>query len=136
MSEKQERRSVKRIDCFDHTILNTKIEHSLVVDITNEGAGLLILKEHSFFHDDEPKKCDIVSSNVSLTIFHPDIALQESASIEAKVIWVDHDYSDDRCKIGVSFIDLDDTQTDYAIKLEEWLSKESNYYLHCELEKH
>ena len=123
MSEKQERRRVKRIDCFDHSVLNANIEHSLVVDITNDGAGLLIEK-------------DIVSSNVSLTIFHPDISLQDSASIEAKVIWVDHEYSSDRCKIGVSFFDLDEVQTEYVCKLENWLSSESNYYLHCELEKH
>lgn len=136
MSNKQERRSAKRIDCFDHSVLNAKVEHSLVVDITKEGAGLLILKEHSLFHSDAPQKCDIVSSNVTLTIFHPDISLQDGAVIEAIVIWVDHDYSKDRCKIGVNYIDLDEVQTNYANKLEEWLSKDSNYFLHCELEKH
>jgi hypothetical protein len=136
MSDIEERRKVKRIDVFDHDILDAKVEHSLMVEITNEGAGLLILKEHSFFHEDDNKKCDIVASNVHLTIFHPDIPLDQGASVEATVIWVDHEYSDDRCKIGVCFADLDDVQIAYVAKLEEWLSKESNYYFHCELQRH
>jgi hypothetical protein len=136
MSDTEERRSVKRIDVFDHAIRNAMVERSLVVEITNEGAGLLMLKKHSLFYDDDDKQCDIVSSNVHLTIFYPDIPLEEAVRIEATVIWVDHEHSDDHCKIGVCFVDMDDAQTDYVGKLEEWLSKDSNYFFHCELERH
>ena len=135
MADKQERRSVKRIDCFDHSILNAEIQHSLVIDITNEGAGLLVLKEHTLFNDNKTQKCDLISGNVHLTIFHPNIPLEEGASIDAKVIWLDHEYSEDHCKIGVSFFDLDKAQADYVGKLAEWLSKENHYFFHCELEK-
>jgi hypothetical protein len=45
MSDKKERRSVKRIDCYNRSLLNEEIEHSLVVDINNAGAGLLLTKQ-------------------------------------------------------------------------------------------
>ena len=136
MSDTEARRSVKRIDVFDNAIRNAEVEHGLVIEITKEGAGLLMLKEHSFFRDENNEKCVVIDTSIHLTIFHPDIPLDDSASIKATVIWVDEDYSDDRCKIGVSFIDMDDSQTNYVGKLEKWLSKESNYYFHCELEKY
>jgi hypothetical protein len=135
MTEQRERRRVKRIDSFDHTILSNKIEHSLVVEITREGGGLLIVKEHSLFRDEKPEKCDLIKGKVHLTILHPDSPLPNESRIEAEVIWVDHEYSDDHCKIGVCFEDVDEAQAEYIGNLEEWLSVESNYFLHCELEK-
>ena len=135
MSDQQERRNTKRIDSFDHSILNTKIEHSLVVDITREGGGLLIVKEHSLFNYNKPEKCDLINGKVHLTILHPDSPLKNESRISAEVIWVDHEYSDDHCKIGVCFEDVDTPQAEYIGKLADWLSVESNYFLHCELEK-
>lgn len=132
MSNKQERRSVKRIDCYSQTLLNDEIEHSLVVDINNEGAGLLLLKEQSLFQDDEGGDSSAISGNVHLTIFHPDMSLEDGISIDANVRWVKHDFSDDHHKIGVKFVDMDNAQVGM---LTEWLSKEDNYYFHCELEK-
>lgn len=41
MTDKKERRSVKRIVCYNLSLAHDEIEHSLVVDINNEGAGLL-----------------------------------------------------------------------------------------------
>ena len=132
MPYKQERRSARRIDCYNRAILDDDIEHGLVVDINNEGAGLLLLKELSLFQNDEMKDSPVISGNVHLTIFHPDMSLQEGISIDAKVIWADYDYSGDHVKIGVRFDDMDIEHID---KLTEWLSKEGNYYFHCELEK-
>jgi len=132
MPDKQERRSARRIDCYNRAILDDDIEHGLVVDINNEGAGLLLLKELSLFQNDETKDSPVISGNVHLTIFHPDMSLQEGISIDAKVIWADYDYSGDHVKIGVRFDDMDIEHID---KLTEWLSKEGNYYFHCELEK-
>jgi len=132
MPYKQERRSARRIDCYNRAILDDDIEHGLVVDINNEGAGLLLLKELSLFQNDETKDSPVISGNVHLTIFHPDMSLQEGISIDAKVIWADYDYSGDHVKIGVRFDDMDIEHID---KLTEWLSKEGNYYFHCELEK-
>ena len=132
MPDKQERRSARRIDCYNRAILDDDIEHGLVVDINNEGAGLLLLKELSLFQNDETKNNPVISGNVHLTIFHPDMSLQEGIGINAKVIWADYDYSGDHVKIGVRFDDMDIAHID---KLTEWLSKEGNYYFHCELEK-
>ena len=132
MPYNQERRSARRIDCYNRAILDDDIEHGLVVDINNEGAGLLLLKELSLFQNDETKDSPVISGNVNLTIFHPDMSLQEGISIDAKVIWADYDYSGDHVKIGVRFDDMDIEHID---KLTEWLSKEGNYYFHCELEK-
>ncbi len=132
MPDKQERRSARRIDCYNRAILDDDIEHGLVVDINNEGAGLLLLKELSLFQNDETKDNPVISGNVHLTIFHPDMSLQEGIGIDAEVIWADYDYSGDQVKIGVRFDDMDIAHID---KLTEWLSKEGNYYFHCELEK-
>ena len=132
MSDKKERRSIKRIDCYNQSLLNDEIEHSLVVDINNEGAGLLLTKEQSLFQTVEADDRPDISGNVHLTIFHPDMSLQEGVSIDAEVIWADYDHSDDHYKVGVRFIDKDDAQVD---KLARWLSKKDNYYFHCELEK-
>ncbi len=132
MSDKKERRSVKRIDCYNRSILNDDVEHSLVVDINSEGAGLLLKKEQSLFKDNDTDGNPVITGNIHLTIFHPDMSLQEGVSIDAEVIWVDHDHADDKHKIGVRFIDKDASQVD---KLAEWLSKKGNYFYHCELEK-
>jgi hypothetical protein len=132
MSDKQERRSVKRIDCYNRSLLNDEIEHSLVVDINNEGAGLLLTKDQSFFQADETDGRPDISGNIHLTIFHPDMSLQEGVSVDAEVIWADYDQSEDHYKVGVRFIEKDDAQVD---KLARWLSKKDNYFFHCELEK-
>lgn len=132
MSDNKERRGVKRIDCFNRSLLNDDIEHSLVVDINSEGAGLLLLKEQSLFQDGETEGYPVISGHVLLTIFHPDDSLEEGVSIGADVIWVKYDYSDDHHKIGVRFVEMENGQVE---KLTQWLSKEGNYYFHCELEK-
>ena len=130
MSDKQERRSAKRIDCFDHSVLNANIKHSLVVDMSHEGAGMLVMKEHSLFRDVEYDSC--VSGKVHLNIFHPDSSLEDGVGINAEVIRVDHQYSDDHCKLGVRFLDA---KEDEVGRLVEWLAKEGNYFFHCEVEK-
>lgn len=132
MTEKKERRSVKRIDCYNRSLSHDEIEHSLVVDINDEGAGLLLTKEKSFFRTVKIDDRLDISDNVHLTIFHPDVSCQEGVSITAEVIWKDDDYSKDHYKIGVRFIDKDDEKVEV---LARWLSKETNYFFHCELEK-
>lgn len=133
MPNKQERRSVKRIDCYNRSIRNDEVEHSLLVDINNGGAGLLLLREQSLFPRDKTKQNPDISGDVNLTIFHPDISLHEGISVDANVVWVDYDYSAEHYKVGVKFSDVDDTLLD---RLEEWLAREGHYYFHCELEKH
>lgn len=132
MTDKKERRSVKRIDCYNRSLLNGDIEHSLVVDINNEGAGLLLTKEQSLFKAIEAGDRHNITGDVHLTIIHPDMSLQEGVSIDAEIIWTDDEHSDDHYKVGVRFINKDDAQVD---KLARWLSKEHNYFFHCELEK-
>ena len=132
MADKKERRSVKRVDCYNRSLSHDEIEHSLVVDMNNEGAGLLLTKEKSFFRTVNIDDHLNVSGNVHLTIFHPDTSCREGVDINAEVIWKDDDYSKDHYKVGVRFIDKDDEQVD---KLTQWLSKKSNYFFHCELEK-
>lgn len=132
MTEKQERRSVRRIDCFNRAILNDEVEHSLVVDINSEGAGLLLLKDQSLFKSDAAAGRADISGNVRLTIFHPDMPVQDGICVDAEVIWVDYEYADDRNKIGVKFVGMVDKQVG---GLSEWLSRDGNYYFHCELEK-
>ncbi len=73
MPNKQERRSTKRIDCYNRSILNSEIEHSLVVDVNKDGAGLLLLKDQSLFKDFEADGRPIITCDVHLTVFHPDI---------------------------------------------------------------
>lgn len=136
MHDKQERRSAKRIDCFHHSISKSDVDHSLVVDMSKGGAGLLLAKNKSFFRNDDPGDHPDVSSNVHLIIFHPDNSLHEGTSIDAKVAWVDHDYSAHHRKIGVSFDSMDTTQSDDIDQFAEWLAKDSNYFLHCELKKY
>ena len=132
MAEHKERRSLNRIDCFNRTLLNDDIEHVLVVDINNEGAGLLIPKDQSLFRNEGTVEHGGIAGNVRLTILHPDMPVQNGISIEAEIIWVDDDYSEDRSKIGVKFAYMIESQIDPLI---DWLSKDGNYYFHCELEK-
>ena len=130
MPERQERRYRKRIDCYNRSILNDEIEHSLVVDINSEGAGLLLLKNQSLFKDSEADGRPVISGDVHLTIFHPD--LKQGISADANIVRVEYDYSDDHHKVGVSFIDMDEAQID---KLADCLATNCSYYFHCELEK-
>lgn len=130
MPEKQERRSRKRIDCYNRTVLNDDIEHSLVEDINDEGAGLLLLKDQSLFKDFEADGRPIISGDVHLTIYHPD--LKEGISVEANIVWVKYDFSDDYHKVGVSFVKMDKAQVD---QLADCLATKCSYYFHCELEK-
>ena len=131
MPNKQERRSTKRIDCYNRSILNNEIEHSLVVDVNTDGAGLLLLKDQSLFKDFEADGRPIITGDVHLTVFHPDI-LKDGISIDANVVWVDYDFSDDYHKIGVCFDNMNKAEVD---KLIDCLSKQCSYYFHCELEK-
>jgi len=132
MSDNKERRSGKRIDCYSQSLSNDDIEHSLVVDINDEGAGLLLTKEQTLFHAAEPGGLPDISGNIRLTIFHPDMPVQQGISIDAEIVWVDREHSKHHNKVGVRFIDKDDAQVD---RLARWLSSEDNYFFHCELEK-
>ena len=132
MTDKKERRGVKRTDCYNRSLLDDEIEHSLVVDINNEGAGLLLTKKKSLFRRVRTDLHPNISGDVHLTIFHPDMSLQEGVDIDAEVVWTDDGYSKDHCKVGVRFIDKDDVRVD---KLARWLAKKHNYFFHCELEK-
>lgn len=49
MSNHTERRRNKRIDFYDHSLLSDEIKHSLVIDISDDGACLLMEKSNSFF---------------------------------------------------------------------------------------
>lgn len=132
MTEHKERRSLKRIDCFNRSILNDNIEHGLVVDINNEGAGLLLPKDQSLFRNDGTVEHSGITGNVRITLLHPDMPVQNGISVDAEIVWVNDEYSNDRIKIGVKFVDMVELQ---ITPLAEWLSRDGNYYFHCELEK-
>ena len=125
MTYNQEQRRTKRIDCFSRSMHDVGIEHSLVVNISESGAGLLLSK----------KVDSITSGDVHLTIFHPDRSLEEGLSIDAEIVWFDDKYSSDHHKIGVKFTEKSKSQADYVGIMSDWLSHEGNYFFHCELQK-
>ena len=135
MADIQERRTAPRIDCYSRSSIDDNVEHGLVIDISETGAGLLISKDTPLFKDLNPEQSAGSYGCLRLKIFHPDYSLEDGLNISANIAWLDHEYSKDRLKVGVHFAELDDAKSSYVAKFIDWIQKEDNYFLHSELEK-
>jgi hypothetical protein len=135
MADKMERRKSPRINCYSRSIEDENVEHGLVVDISETGACLLILKGTSLFKDLNPDQKASSYGCLRLNIFHPDYSLEEGLNIKAEITRLDNKYSKDRLKLGVSFTEMDDDKLNYVSKFIGWIQKKDNYFLHSEVEK-
>jgi len=97
-------------------------QHSLIVDISCDGAGLLILKD-----------LETISGNIRLKILKPDMTNLSTFTIDADIIWVDEEYSDDYRKIGVKFLDTDENLNNHLSQSIAWLSNKECYFLRCDV---
>ena len=135
MTVMQERRTAPRIDCYSRSSVDENVEHGMVIDISETGAGLLVSKDTPLFKDLDPEQPASSYGCLRLNIFHPDYSLEDGLNISADVAWLDHGYSKDRLKLGVQFADMDEGKLSYVGKFIDWIEKKGNYFLHCELEK-
>jgi hypothetical protein len=135
MTDMQERRTAPRIDCYSRSSVDENVEHGMVIDISETGAGLLISKDTPLFRDLDPELPASSYGCLNLNIFHPDYSLEDGLNINADIAWMDHGYSKDRLKLGVHFAEMDDSKLTYVGKFIDWIEQKGNYFLHCELEK-
>ena len=135
MADKQELRAEPRIDCYSRSMADENVEHGLVIDISQTGAGLTVSKDTPLFRDADPAQSAAGYGCLRLNIFHPDYALENSLNINANIAWLDREYSKHRLKLGVQFSELDDSQSSYVSKFIDWIQKEENYFLRCDLER-
>ena len=135
MADIQEHRAKPRIDCYSRSMSDDNVECGLVVDISETGACLLISKDTPLFKDLNPEQSASSYGCLLLNIFHPDQSLEDGLNISVNIIWLDHEYSKDRLKVGVNFAEMDDAKSSYVAKFIDWIQKEDNYFLHTEIEK-
>ena len=135
MAERQELRASPRIDCYARSMSDDNVECGLVIDISEIGAGLTIPKGTPLIKDVDPKQAANSYGRLRLNIFHPDYSSENSLNINATIAWLDHEYSKDRLKLGVHFSEMDDSKSGYVSDFIDWIQKEENYFLRCELEK-
>ena len=135
MADTQELRAAPRIDCYSRFSEDVNVEHGLVIDISETGAGLTVSKNASIFKDIDPDQSASSYGCLRLNIFHPDYSLEHGLNINASIAWLDRKYSRDRLKLGVHFSDMDDSQSNYVSEFIDWIQKEENYFLRCDLEK-
>ena len=135
MTDVQELRKVPRINVYSRSSADDNVEHGLVIDISKTGAGLTVSKDAPLFKGVDPDRPASSYGCLELNIFHPDYSLEQSLSLSANIIWLDHEYSKDRLKLGVQFAEMDESKSSYVSKFIDWIEQEENYFLHCELEK-
>ncbi len=130
----KERRRSPRINCYSRSIDDENVEHGIVIDISETGACLLILKGSSLFKYLNSDQEASSYGSLRLNIFHPDLSLEDGLNIKAEIIRVDNKYSKDRLKIGVNFIELDNYKSNYVSEFIGWMQEKGNYFLHSEIE--
>ena len=135
MADIKELRAAPRIDCYSRSMSDDNVECGLVIDISETGAGLTLPKDTLFFKDADPKQSVNSDSCLRLNIFHPDYSAENSLNINANIAWLDDEYSKDRLKLGVHFSEMDENKSGYVNNFIDWIQKEQNYFLRCELEK-
>ena len=135
MADTQEHRISPRIDCYSRSKVSNDVEHGLVINISKTGACLLIPKSTPLFNGSTPEQSPSDYGCLRLNIFHPDYSLEDGLNIDAEIVWLNHDYSDNRLKVGVQFTEMDDDKADYVAKFIDWMQKKEHYFLHSELEK-
>ena len=135
MAATKDLRTAPRIDVYSRSSVDDNIEHGLVIDISETGAGLTIPKDTPLFKGVDPEKSADSFGCLRLNIFHPDYSLEQGLDITANIAWLDHKYSKNRLKLGVQFADMDEGKSGRVHEFIDWIKKEENYFLHCELEK-
>ena len=135
MADIQEHRTAPRVNCYSHSSADENVECGLVIDISETGAGLTVLKDTPLFKDANPEQSAGSYGCLHLNIFHPDYSLEHGLNINANIAWIDHEYSKDRLKLGVNFVEMDDDKSRYVGKFIDWIQQKDNYFLRCELEK-
>ncbi|MCW8853991.1 MAG: PilZ domain-containing protein [Gammaproteobacteria bacterium] len=123
MSNSVERRIEDRVSNIDGLDNDFKtVNHSLIVDISSGGAGILILKNR-----------EDISGNVCLNILQPDLSSLNGFNIDADVIWVDEEFSRDHRKVGVKFSKTDKDLSEHISQAVSWLGKKDHHFLRCEV---
>jgi hypothetical protein len=135
MADRQELRTAPRISVYSRSSADDNVEHGLVIDISETGAGLTVSKDTPLFKDVDPEQSASGYGCIRLNIFHPDYSLESALNINANIAWLDHEYSKGRLKLGVHFAEMDDDKSDHVGEFIDWIQKKGNYFLHCELEK-
>lgn len=135
MAVTKDLRSAPRINVFSRSSADDSVEHGLVVDISETGAGLTIPKNTPLFKGVDPEKPASSYGCLRLNIFHPDYSLEQGLNITANIAWLDHEYSKNRLKLGVQFAEMDDSESSRVGEFVDWIQEKENYFLHCELEK-
>ena len=123
MINSTERRTEGRVNNLDDAgeCLKTA-QKSLIVDISCDGAGLLILKN-----------LETISGCIRLKILKPDMSNLSGFTIDADIIWVNEEYSNDFREIGVKFLDTDENLNDHLSRAIDWLSHKESYFLRCDV---
>ena len=135
MAEIKENRTAPRFHVYSRSSVDDKVEHGLVMDISETGAGLTIPKDTPLFKDVNTGQSASSYGCLRLNIFHPDESLENGLNLSANIAWLDHEYSRDRLKLGVQFAEMDADKSSHVGELIDWIQKKENYFLHCELEK-
>ena len=135
MADIQELRAAPRIHVYSRSSFDDDVEHGLVIDISETGAGLTVSKDTPLFKDVDPEQPASGYGCLHLNIFHPDYSLENALSISANIAWLDHEYSKGRLKLGVQFAEMDDDKSSQVGEFIDWIQEEENYFLHCELER-
>ena len=135
MADSQEHRASPRIDCYSRFGGNENVEHGLVIDISETGAGLTLSKDTPLFKDVDPGQSADSYGCLRLSIFHPDYTLDQGLNIDANIAWMDHEYSKDRLKLGIHFSELDERESSHINEFIDWIQQKENYFLRANLEK-
>ena len=123
MSNSVERRiedRVKNTDSLDESFKTVK--HSLIVDISSGGAGILVLKN-----------MEEISGSICLNVLQPDLSSLNGFNIDADVVWVDEKFSRDHRKVGVKFSKTDKELSEHISQAVSWLGKKDHHFLRCEV---
>ena len=135
MAELQEHRAAPRIDCYSRFSGDENVDHGLVVDISETGAGVTVSKDTPLFKNADPEQSADSYGCLHLNIFHPDYTCEEGLNINASIAWMDPEYSKDRLKLGIVFSEMDDSNTSHINEFIGWIQKKENYFLRAKLEK-
>jgi len=123
MSASNERRTKCRlINSVNSGENNHACKHSLIVDISSTGAGLITRK-----------KLEQISGKICLNILQPELSSLNGFIIDAEVIWVDEDYDKDFRKMGVRFSNVDKGLKNDISELIDWFSDKDHHFLRCKV---
>ena len=135
MADIREHRTAPRIHVYSRSSVDDSVEHGLVLDISETGACLTISKDTPLFKDVDPEQSASSYGCLHLKIFHPDQSLDYGLDINTNIAWLKHGYSKKRLKLGVHFVEMDDSKSSQVGEFIDWIQKKENYFLHCELER-